>query len=102
MCHRYGNSPVKEAVNAAIEQMKITELRLSKLFPALFPEEEGKASADQKPDSSGPIKRTGQILKHLIVGEQQSPVTSHVLDIANGKPAAQVPIKLERLMPGSR
>ncbi|QDZ25621.1 hydroxyisourate hydrolase [Chloropicon primus] len=79
---RYGNSASHELQNAAIEQMKITELRLSKLFPSFFPEE-------QKQEEQG-----GANLR--------SPVTSHVLDIANGRPAMNVPIKLERLMPCSK
>ena len=32
---RYENSSAQEVVNAAIEQMKITELRLGKLLPTL-------------------------------------------------------------------
>ena len=96
---RYGNSAMKEATNAAIEQMKITELRLSKLFPNLFPEEASSSEEGEK-KKPGFLARTGKILAHL-AGNPQSPVTSHVLDIANGKPAKGVPIKLERLMPCS-
>ena len=83
---RYENSSAQEVVNAAIEQMKITELRLGKLLPTL---------SDNTAE-----KRTEKILAH-VSGNLRSPVTSHVLDISSGRPAAEVPIKLERLMPGS-
>mmetsp|Transcript_1152 Transcript_1152/g.2654 ORF Transcript_1152/g.2654 Transcript_1152/m.2654 type:complete len:320 (+) Transcript_1152:41-1000(+) len=104
---RYENTCAQEAVNAAIEQMKITELRLVKLFPNFFPEgEAGVGSAGGSPPKEekkgGILARTGKILAHIAGADLKSPITSHILDIANGKPAYQVPIKLERLMPGSK
>ena len=56
-------------MNAAIEQMKITELRLGKLLPTL---------SDKTAE-----KRTEKILAH-VSGNLRSPVTSHVLDISSG------------------
>ena len=104
---RFGNSCSQETVNAAIEQMKITELRLIKMFPDLFPEEAAAAAAAASAANSkdkgkgGALGRIGGILGHIAGVNPQSPITSHLLDIANGKPAANVPIKLERLMPCS-
>ena len=66
---RIGNSCSEELKYAAIEQMKITELRLAKLFPDLFPEAEeaepAQAAGSQGKKEEGWIKRTGKILAHV-------------------------------------
>ena len=73
-CHcRYKNSPYKELSIAAIEQMKITEIRLRQLLKAA-PESHAIQIAE---------RRTGQTRAHL--GEDNSNScmqnTSHCLDL---------------------
>ena len=86
---RLGNAPREELGIAAVEQMKITELRLAKQYPALF--------ADIKLEAAG--RRAGAVQQH--VAGLRSPITTHILDIALGRPAAHVAVRLERLAPGS-
>lgn len=58
---RYLNPPSRELTNAAIEQMKITELRLGKVFADVFPKPKDAASEAH----SGSVRRAGQILRHV-------------------------------------
>uniref|UniRef100_A0A1D1ZY42 Uncharacterized protein n=1 Tax=Auxenochlorella protothecoides TaxID=3075 RepID=A0A1D1ZY42_AUXPR len=88
---RYTNDPATELSVAAGEQMKITELRLAKLVGAV------------PSPANVAARRTGQLQAHLDPpGESlRSPITTHVLDTARGKPASGVRIVLERAAPGS-
>ena len=85
---RLGNTAQQELMNAAVQQMKITELRLAKEFPDLFPATAAQSAAE---------RRAGQLQAHL-----RSPVTTHVLDIGAGRPAQGVAVSLERRCEGSR
>lgn len=92
---RYENRPIIEFEIAAGEQMKITELRLGKLFAA----EVDKAPSIAEED------RMNIIGSHLTgrMGRGQSgkltrvrpPITTHVLDTARGCPATGVEVLLE-------
>ncbi|KAF7824274.1 uric acid degradation bifunctional protein TTL isoform X1 [Senna tora] len=106
---RYPNRPLLEFENASQEQMKITELRLAKLFttratdssPAVkFPSiaskkaEEGRLSvigghvnAAASEGSSGK-----SIQSH---SRTRPPITTHVLDVSRGSPASGVEVLLE-------
>jgi hypothetical protein len=58
-CRRYANDPVTELTNAAVEQMKITELRLRKTFG-------GGGDSAEAAGSVQAERRAGQILAHLV------------------------------------
>eukprot|EP00887_Chlorella_sp_A99_P007198 scaffold2.g7198.t1 len=77
---RYPNDPATELQNAAIEQQKITELRLAKVF-----------GGEAAPEPAAPQPQPGA----------RSPITTHVLDTCLGRPAAGVRVSLCRLAPGS-
>ncbi|XVF29773.1 hypothetical protein REPUB_Repub16aG0000100 [Reevesia pubescens] len=104
---RYSNRPILELEIAAQEQMKVTELRLRKLF-----------SAKRKSDSTGnqcsmvsvrkaEEERVGIIGHHLtaledfpgktpqVQGRTRPPITTHVLDVSRGSPAAGIEVRLE-------
>lgn len=70
---RLGNPPYAELAVAAAEQMKITERRLASLVG-------GEVAAPPPPP---PASTTGR-----------SPITTHVLDMSVGRPAAGVPVTL--------
>ncbi|RID74041.1 hypothetical protein BRARA_B01159 [Brassica rapa] len=76
---RYANRPIVELEIAAKEQMKITELRMAKLFSE-------KAKAVSQTESTKPQE-----------GPKRSrpPITTHVLDVSRGAPAAGVEVHLE-------
>ncbi|KAB2026297.1 hypothetical protein ES319_D06G209600v1 [Gossypium barbadense] len=105
--NRYSNRPIYELEIASQEQMKITELRLRKLF-----------SAKTKADSTGSQystavaskaeKRVGIIGQHLtaplegfpakapqVQARTRPPITTHVLDVSRGSPAAGIEVHLE-------
>ncbi|MBA0669281.1 hypothetical protein Goklo_007435 [Gossypium klotzschianum] len=125
--NRYSNRPIHELEIASQEQMKITELRLRKLF-----------SARTKADSTGsqystavaskaemfgfksPFilffflhflkleERVGIIGQHLtaplegfpakapqVQARTRPPITTHVLDVSRGSPAAGIEVRLE-------
>ncbi|XP_010691956.1 uric acid degradation bifunctional protein TTL isoform X3 [Beta vulgaris subsp. vulgaris] len=104
---RYPNRPVIEFETAAQEQMKITELRLAKLFSA----NSSTAAAIGDQPASVAMKahdRLNMINAHLISanvtpGESKSqvpkrnrpPITTHVLDMARGLPGAGIDVQLE-------
>ena len=60
---RHPNTASQELKNAAIEQMKITELRLAKLFPNLFPQDQGESSGEER--KPGWVERTVKIAAHV-------------------------------------
>ncbi|KQK21429.1 uric acid degradation bifunctional protein TTL isoform X2 [Brachypodium distachyon] len=82
---RYTNRPIVELEVAAQEELKITELRLAKLFssetPAPFTSAEGHTSQSDK--AAGSSNRT------------RPPITTHVLDTARGSPASGIEVSLE-------
>ncbi|XP_050237360.1 uric acid degradation bifunctional protein TTL-like isoform X2 [Mercurialis annua] len=93
---RYENKPIVELEIAAQEQMRITELRLQKLFSAkskavstssqCLTEFATKLAADLN-SSSGVASQ--------IPTRSRPPITTHVLDISRGCPAAGVEVLLE-------
>ncbi|CAF2137183.1 BnaA02g07780D [Brassica napus] len=90
---RYANRPIVELEIAAKEQMKITELRMAKLFSE-------KAKAVSQTESTKPQEDRLRILGgHLNVAEapkrSRPPITTHVLDVSRGAPAAGVEVHLE-------
>lgn len=105
---RYLNRPIVEFDIAAREQMKITEIRLAKLFESeievkkassLHPEiisiraEEDRVSkivAHVTPASGATAGKTAQIPTRT-----RPPITTHVLDVARGLPAAGIEVILE-------
>ncbi|CAN1299474.1 Uric acid degradation bifunctional protein TTL [Linum perenne] len=74
---RYENRPIVEFEIAAQEQMKVTELRLAKLFSTTT------RSAVSGKASQVPTRRT------------RPPITTHILDVSRGLPAADVEVLLE-------
>ncbi|CAN1779422.1 Uric acid degradation bifunctional protein TTL [Linum perenne] len=74
---RYENRPIVEFEIAAQEQMKVTELRLAKLFSTRT------KSAVSGKASEAPTRRT------------RPPITTHILDVSRGLPAADVEVLLE-------
>lgn len=105
---RYSNRPVVELEIAAQEQMKITELRLAKLFSA---KSSVAATTESEPASvtaKANEDRLSLINAHFISasdssGEKKSqvpkrnrpPITTHVLDMARGRPGAGIDVQLE-------
>ncbi|KAK9757712.1 hypothetical protein RND81_01G181500 [Saponaria officinalis] len=100
---RYSNRPIIEFEIAAKEQMKITELRLAKLFSA-----QSSTTAAAKPTSA--VAKAGEdrlstIGAHLLSPPDSSqtqppkrtrpPITTHILDVARGYPAGGVEVLLE-------
>ncbi|CAN1299473.1 Uric acid degradation bifunctional protein TTL [Linum perenne] len=75
---RYENRPIVEFEIAAQEQMKVTELRLAKLFSTTTRSELSSGKASQVP-----TRRT------------RPPITTHILDVSRGLPAADVEVLLE-------
>ncbi|XXG77937.1 hypothetical protein AAC387_Pa08g1986 [Persea americana] len=105
---RYPNKPIVELEIAAGEQMKITELRLAKLFIAKGMET---SPSSPQPVASFPEKlkedRVGVIGAHLTAATEASaskeprfvrtrpPITTHVLDVSRGSPGAGIEVQLE-------
>ncbi len=98
---RYPSPPHDELRAASAEQAKITALRLDKLLASL--------AAGGVPASAE--RRTGAIEAHVVAvtpaaagapaGARRPPITTHVLDMARGGPAAGVPVVLEMHSAGS-
>nr|AKF43393.1 transthyretin-like S-allantoin synthase protein [Pelargonium cotyledonis] len=108
---RYPNRPIVEFENAAQEQMKITELRLAKLFST---KAESASTHDQQPmalKKKAEEDRVSIIGAHLTAPSQEPadktsqissrtrpPITTHVLDVSRGSPAVGMDVKLEMWM----
>ncbi|XP_075517478.1 uric acid degradation bifunctional protein TTL-like isoform X2 [Primulina tabacum] len=107
MKRRYQNRPIVEFELAAKEQMKITELRLSKLFSA-----NATAASTTNIQYASDVAKVGDrvscISGHLGAAKEipaeksaetftrtRPPITTHVLDIARGSPAAGIEVLLE-------
>ncbi|KAF7042182.1 hypothetical protein CFC21_051847 [Triticum aestivum] len=82
---RYANRPIVELEAAAEEELKISELRLTKLFSAetAAPPTSGENHISQPDKAAGSSNRT------------RPPITTHVLDTALGSPAAGIEVHLE-------
>ncbi|CAA6669688.1 unnamed protein product [Spirodela intermedia] len=109
---RYPNRPIVELENAAQEEMKIIEIRLSKLFTAkdgTTPETMDQVDTNPSSVAGG---RIGVIGGHLTTSPKASggkigdtgatasrrsrpPITTHILDVAHGCPASGVEVHLE-------
>ncbi|XP_018471835.1 uric acid degradation bifunctional protein TTL isoform X3 [Raphanus sativus] len=76
---RYANRPIVELEIAAKEQMKITELRMAKLFSE-------KAKGVSQTESTKPQEAPKR---------SRPPITTHVLDVSRGAPAVGVEVHLE-------
>lgn len=105
---RYPNRPIVEFEIAAQEQMKVTELRLAKLFSTQV---KAASISTQNPETAA--KKAGEdrvsiIGAHLTATSEASagktpqisprtrpPITTHVLDVARGSPAAGIEVRLE-------
>ncbi|KAK6143069.1 hypothetical protein DH2020_023417 [Rehmannia glutinosa] len=105
---RYQNRPIVEFKLAAEEQMKITELRLSKLFPANTTDisttkiphatDVTKAGEDRVSIIGGHLTATNEtpaIKPSPTFTRTRPPITTHILDVARGAPAAGVEVRLE-------
>ncbi|PIN01842.1 Transthyretin [Handroanthus impetiginosus] len=106
---RYHNRPIVEFEIAAEEQMKITELRLSKLFSA----NATAGSTTKTPHATDVVTKAGEDRVSIIGGHltaptenltakpsqtftrTRPPITTHILDVARGCPAAGVEVRLE-------
>ncbi|XP_030966984.1 uric acid degradation bifunctional protein TTL isoform X1 [Quercus lobata] len=107
--NRYSNRPIVEFEIAAQEQMKVTELRLKKLFtgkakvsstsdqyPAVFAKkvEEDRVSiigGHLTANSENTAGRTSEVRTRT-----RPPITTHVLDVSRGSPAAGIEVCLEK------
>ncbi|XP_031405992.1 uric acid degradation bifunctional protein TTL isoform X2 [Punica granatum] len=105
---RYQNRPIVEFQIAAEEQMKVTELRLAKLFS----EKDRVASAGDQDLARVAKKsedRVSIISGHFTAGpkspsnkvpqstaQTRPPITTHVLDVSQGHPGAGIEVHLEK------
>uniref|UniRef100_A0A0E0KEK2 Uncharacterized protein n=1 Tax=Oryza punctata TaxID=4537 RepID=A0A0E0KEK2_ORYPU len=107
---RYENRPIVELEVAAQEELKITELRIAKLFSS---EAASPSSVEENPTSQSDkaADRMRIIGAHLGSHAQHSankapeitgssnrtrpPITTHVLDVARGSPASGIEVHLE-------
>ncbi|KAK3151809.1 hypothetical protein QOZ80_3AG0250850 [Eleusine coracana subsp. coracana] len=82
---RYVNRPIIELEVAAQEELKITELRLAKLFSSepMVPSSGTEGPAINSDKAAGSSSRT------------RPPITTHVLDVARGLPASGIEVQLE-------
>lgn len=109
---RYVNRPIVEFEIAAQEQMKITELRLFKLFSVKADAASTtnvRSTADVVTKAEGRVSIIGSHLTAVpeapagkpsqISTRTRPPITTHVLDIARGFPAAGIEVRLDMLEP---
>ncbi|KAL7083677.1 hypothetical protein ACP275_14G177700 [Erythranthe tilingii] len=109
MKKRYHNRPIVEFELAAQEQMKITELRLSKLFSvntktANTADMVTKAGEDRVGVIGGHLTAANANANEIQKPPQSStrtrpPITTHILDLARGTPAAGIEVRLEKWGP---
>ncbi|KAK1305964.1 Uric acid degradation bifunctional protein TTL [Acorus calamus] len=87
---RYHNRPIVELEIAAQEQMKITELRLAKLFAS-------KANIGSSTHTQLPASQLVKPGAHLTANPKRTrpPITTHVLDVSRGSPASGIEVQLE-------
>uniref|UniRef100_A0A1D1ZEN1 Uric acid degradation bifunctional protein TTL n=1 Tax=Anthurium amnicola TaxID=1678845 RepID=A0A1D1ZEN1_9ARAE len=82
---RYSNRPIVELELAAQEEMKVIEIRLSKLFTS-------KIGTTTTIDQS---HATHSSIAGGTVQRNRPPITTHVLDVSRGSPASGVEVQLE-------
>lgn len=106
---RYLNRPIVELEIAAQEEMKIIELRLEKLFKFDMGTTPSGATPQTVGHSNKAEDRIGRIGAHITAaakvpeplevpakpGRTRPPITTHVLDVARGSPAAGLEVQLE-------
>ncbi|KAI4356150.1 hypothetical protein L6164_000195 [Bauhinia variegata] len=104
---RYSNRPIVEFEIAAQEQMKITELRLAKLFSSKtnissatnkYTTAGAKKAEDRLSIIGGHVSATSESLPGKPVQpptRTRPPITTHILDLSRGRPAAGVEVLLE-------
>ncbi|MBA0784437.1 hypothetical protein Gotri_026706 [Gossypium trilobum] len=106
--NRYSNRPIHELEIASQEQMKITELRLRKLFSAKTKADSTGSQYSTAVASKAEKERVGVIGQHLtaplegfpakapqVQARTRPPITTHVLDVSRGSPAAGIEVRLE-------
>ncbi|GJS00015.1 uric acid degradation bifunctional protein TTL isoform X1 [Tanacetum coccineum] len=105
---RFSNRPIVEFEIAAQEQMKITELRLQKLFSNIEVSASNQVQSTASNVSKAEEGRVAVLGGHLtaptIVSDAKSsptptrvrpPITTHILDVARGCPATGIEVLLE-------
>ncbi|PNY00314.1 uric acid degradation bifunctional protein TTL-like, partial [Trifolium pratense] len=104
---RYTNRPIVELEIASQEQMKITEIRLTKLFTS-------KKNISSTTDKNTTVARNAEEVRVNVIGghvtaapdtlsgtsirnssRTRPPITTHVLDISRGYPASGIEVILE-------
>ncbi|KAK8629716.1 hypothetical protein V6N13_078547 [Hibiscus sabdariffa] len=106
--NRYSNRPIVELEIASQEQMKITELRLRKLFSTQSKSDSASNRYSSAVASKAEKERVGVIGQHLtapleglpakapkVQARTRPPITTHVLDVSKGSPAAGIEVRLE-------
>lgn len=117
---RYNNAPLSELANAAGQQMAITELRLRDMLATATPptgasvqRRAGHLLTQLRPGNGGATRYifwcaacnaapTGTTTDGTGQPRTRSPITTHVLDTAMGRPAQGVPVQLFYLEQGSQ
>ncbi|XP_015895634.1 uric acid degradation bifunctional protein TTL isoform X2 [Ziziphus jujuba] len=104
---RFPNRPIVEFEIAAQEQMKITELRLAKLFSSKaketstgdhYPAAVAKKAEDRVSIIGGHLTAASEVSAGKTIqapSRTRPPITTHVLDVSRGSPAAGVEVYLE-------
>ncbi|XP_030550870.2 uric acid degradation bifunctional protein TTL isoform X2 [Rhodamnia argentea] len=104
---RYSNRPIEEFQIAAEEQMKVTELRLAKLFSAREhmastgdqgPAGLGKKAEDRVSIIGGHLTAISEVSSNKMpqrTARSRPPITTHVLDVSQGCPASGMDVRLE-------
>uniref|UniRef100_A0A7N0TIP1 Hydroxyisourate hydrolase n=1 Tax=Kalanchoe fedtschenkoi TaxID=63787 RepID=A0A7N0TIP1_KALFE len=104
---RFSNRPIVEFEIAAQEQMKVTELRLLKLIQtnslspstaAPHPTPDVKKMEDRVTIIGGHLAGASDAAAKKASQAARPPITTHVLDVAKGCPAAGVDVRLEMWM----
>ncbi|XP_038995247.1 uric acid degradation bifunctional protein TTL-like isoform X3 [Hibiscus syriacus] len=106
--NRYSNRPILELEIASQEQMKVTELRLRKLFSTKMKADSARSRYSSVVASKAEKERVGIIGQHLtatsegfpakapqVQARTRPPITTHVLDVSKGCPAAGIEVRLE-------
>ncbi|KAL5724346.1 hypothetical protein ACHQM5_007618 [Ranunculus cassubicifolius] len=96
---RYSNRPIVEFEIAAQEQMKITEIRLTKLFAlksTIIPTITKDDTSNLATKAGDRVSVIGAHLTATSESRTRPPITTHVLDVSRGSPAAGIEVRLER------
>ncbi|KAL4562891.1 hypothetical protein LXL04_026922 [Taraxacum kok-saghyz] len=93
---RFSNRPIVELEIASQEQIKITELRLHKLFTNTSIQDQKSQTSDVTKAEEGRVTVLGgHITAPSIPTRSRPPITTHVLDVARGCPAGGIEVLLE-------